>query len=161
MKSHSFNIRYSEADSQEQLAPKDKALFEKAVEAMDGAYAPYSLFRVGAAVLLEDGTVVMGSNQENMAYPSGLCAERVALFAAAASHPGKKVSAIAVVANPLGEAATVSPCGGCRQVIMEYQRLHKSQIRILTGSLKGKIAVLEDAAALLPLAFFDPKLSKK
>lgn len=128
---------------------------------MSSAHAPYSQFRVGAAVQLEDGTIVIGSNQENMAYPSGLCAERVALFGAAAAHPGKRVVSIAVVADPKGQDATVSPCGSCRQVMMEYQRLQKQPLRVITGALHGKVYVLDDVRSLLPLAFFDATLTKK
>ena len=157
----SVQLRYAQVDSYTELPDADRVLFEKAVQAMAAAHAPYSQFRVGAAVLLDDGTVVLGSNQENMAYPSGLCAERVALFAAAATHPGKKIDTIAVVADPKGSNATVSPCGSCRQVMMEYQRLQDLSFRVITGALKGKVIVLDDVRSLLPLAFFDADLTKK
>ncbi len=154
-----IQLRYGQVGHYSELNPDDKSLFEKAIAAMRKAYAPYSKFKVGAAVLLADGTIVIGSNQENIAYPSGLCAERVALFASGAMHPGIAVKTIAVVADPLDAGATVSPCGSCRQVVMEYQRLHNSPVRMLTGALQGPVTVIENANFLLPLAFFDAGLT--
>ncbi len=151
-------LKYIQFDHPNQLEGIDKELFLKATEAMASAYAPYSLFKVGAAVLLENGIIVQGSNQENMAYPSGLCAERVALFSAASQHPGAKVLAVAIAANPIGEHATVSPCGACRQVIMEYQLLFRYPIKVITGAINGTITIVNDVNVLLPLAFFDPGL---
>ena len=108
-------IHYQEY-KMEDLNDGDRKLIESAVAATESAYAPYSHFSVGAALRLDDGTVVTGSNQENVAYPSGLCAERTALFAASASHPGKAVEALAIVArNPEGMLVGASPCGACRQ----------------------------------------------
>lgn len=161
MEIQSFQVKYAVVGSYKELPDSDRSLFEKAIHAMAAAHAPYSQFRVGAAVLLDDGTVVLGSNQENMAYPSGLCAERVALFAAAATHPGKKIDSLAVVADPKGPSATVSPCGSCRQVMMEYQRLQSGPFRVITGALQGSVFVLDDVQMLLPLAFFDANLTKK
>ena len=100
-------IRYREYDSLEELEPKDRALTEAAIEAQKTSYAPYSQFNVGAAVRLEDGTVVKGSNQENAASPAGLCAERTAMFAASAQHPGLAMESIAI-------AVTVIPLPNSR-----------------------------------------------
>ncbi len=161
MEHKEIQLKYSLADSYNELPESDRSLFEQAIEAMHTAHAPYSNFKVGAAVLLTNGTIVKGSNQENIAYPSGLCAERVALFAASAQHPGIPVHSIAVVANPKNANATVSPCGSCRQVVIEYERLHRRPIRMLTGPLNGKIMVIENANFLLPLAFFDAGLTKE
>lgn len=160
MEEKHLHLNYHSVSHPDGLGANDRALFAKAVEAMQSAYAPYSRFSVGAAVLLQNGVVVQGSNQENMAYPSGLCAERVALFSAAANHPGVPVKAIAIAAHTQNPEATVSPCGACRQVMMEYQRLSGGAIRIITGAAQGKVMVIDDAGVLLPLAFFDPGLQK-
>lgn len=137
-----------------QLSDIDAALVAKA-DAMTGtAYAPYSGFRVGAAVLLANGEVVTGSNQENVAYPSGLCAERVALFAAGAHQPGVAVQTIAIVAHTDRFAinSPLTPCGGCRQVMMEFRHRQSTPIRLLLAG-GGKVWILDDASFLLPFAF--------
>ena len=158
-----LNITYHSVGGREQLSDADRALFDEAIAALDSAYAPYSSFRVGAAVLLANGEVVRGSNQENMAYPSGLCAERVAMFAAASRYPNVAMVALAVVADvALGDGdGSISPCGGCRQVMIEYERKQEGPLRIITGAAGGPITVTEDAASLLPFAFFDPHLAKR
>jgi cytidine deaminase len=122
---------------------------------MGHAYAPYSKFKVGAAVLLEDGTVITGNNQENIAYPSGLCAERVALFAAGANNADKQVRSIAITAEGdlLKDSEIVSPCGGCRQVMLETERRQKSPCRIILVGQNGNALVFNSAEDLLPLAF--------
>ena len=104
-------------------AVEDKELAQAAIEATAQSYAPYSNFNVGAAVLFEDGVVVKGANQENAAYPSGLCAERTALFYASASRPDKAMTAIAIAAGQNGELCKnpATPCGACRQVMAQYQ----------------------------------------
>ena len=109
MKEEELHIRYKVADHPDQLNEMDRKLFLKATDAISSAYAPYSQFKVGAAVLLQDGTVVQGSNQENIAYPSGLCAERVALFSAAASFPGIPVLSVGVAVNTGKSEGTISP----------------------------------------------------
>ena len=155
-------IAYHKAQSANELSTEDRRMFDLAIEAMHNAYAPYSLFKVGCAVLLENGEVVKGSNQENMAYPSGLCAERVALFSASANFPGVPIKVLAVVAQPIGEDAdmTISPCGSCRQVMVEYERIQNQPMRIITGAANGTIMLTDNTNALLPLAFFDGGLSK-
>jgi cytidine deaminase len=123
MTSKEIKIAYTEYTSLEELEPKDKELAQAAIDATAQAYAPYSKFNVGAAVLFEDGVIVKGSNQENAAYPSGLCAERTALFYASASRPDKPMTAIAIAASQNGELleTPVTPCGACRQVMAQYQ----------------------------------------
>jgi cytidine deaminase len=113
MKKVSQEIQFELYDSSQELSQSDRELLEAAVASTDTAYAPYSKFHVGAAVLLETGEVVQGSNQENAAYPSGLCAERVALFAAASQHPETKICSIAITAcfHDTDELLAVSPCG--------------------------------------------------
>ena len=123
MTSKEIKIAYKEYSSIDELEPKDKELAQAAIDATAQAYAPYSKFNVGAAVLFEDGVIVKGSNQENAAYPSGLCAERTALFYASASRPDKPMTAIAIAASQNGELleTPVTPCGACRQVMAQYQ----------------------------------------
>jgi len=133
MKTVRLAINYEEYSSIEEMDPKDQALVREAIEAQKGSYATYSGFNVGAAVLLEDGTVVRGANQENSAYPSGLCAERTAMFAANAQNPGKAMTALAIVG---GFDHTVSdtpctPCGACRQVMAEYQNLGGRPLEVI------------------------------
>ena len=117
-------INYEEYGCAEELSPDDRQLLDSALEAIGGAYAPYSHFKVGAAVRLDDGTVVRGANQENAAYPSGLCAERTAMFAAAAQYPGRKLVALAVICEQDGMLldSPGAPCGACRQVMAQYER---------------------------------------
>ncbi|MDR1525148.1 MAG: cytidine deaminase [Tannerella sp.] len=138
----------------EELSSVDNCLRVAAVRAAKQAYAPYSHFNVGAAVLLSDGTIVEGNNQENVAYPSGLCAERVALFYAGASHPGIPVVSIAIVAVKDEEIQdTVSPCGACRQVLFETEQRYGHPVRILLCG-RDDVIVLSSAKDLLPVSFF-------
>ena len=146
---------YIEVNQLDTLDEQDIKLIEKAKEASKTAYAPYSKFHVGAAVLLDNGEIILGSNQENAAYPSGLCAERVALFYCGANYPEIPVKDIAIVALGKSNIITdkpVPPCGACRQVIVETAGRFKQTIRLL---LVGKESVIEikDANDLLPLLF--------
>ena len=123
MQNKKLEINYLEYSGLEELEPKDRELCEAAEKALTGSYAPYSKFNVGAAVRLSDGRIVTGANQENAAYPSGLCAERTAMFSAHANHPDTPMTAIAITAaqnGKLNEDIT-APCGACRQVMAEYQ----------------------------------------
>ena len=133
MNTVTLGISFKEYSSIDEMDAADRMLVEEAIEAQKGSYAPYSNFNVGAAVLLEDGTVVRGSNQENAAYPSGLCAERTAMFAASANHPGKAMLAIAIVGgfDHAVAATPCTPCGACRQVMAEYQTLSGKPMRII------------------------------
>ena len=144
------------------LSTHERTLLKASFQAAENAYAPYSKFQVGAAVLLENGQTVIGSNQENMAYPSGLCAERVALFSAGSTNPGEVVQcmAVTVIAEGLGFDDVITPCGNCRQVIMEYQFKQNSPIKLLMASQEGKILVVEDSQTLLPFAFRAEGLKK-
>ncbi len=154
MKEREILIRFKEFKPEE-LNPTDKNLVDIAIESAKNAYAPYSHFRVGAAVLLQNGTIVRGNNQENAAYPSGLCAERVAMFYANANYPNSLVEAIAVVViNPDGNVLheSISPCGSCRQVMAETEMRFKSAIRVLLASSES-ILVFNSIEDLLPLSF--------
>ena len=137
----------------EELTADERRGMDVALAAAERAYAPYSRFHVGAAVELADGRLVPGSNQENAAYPSGLCAERTALFTAGAQYPDVAVRALYVVAMKDGVVQDkISPCGGCRQVISEVEHRYGQSVRI---SLCGRTEYcgVESAEALLPLSF--------
>lgn len=143
-----------ESVSYEELKHEDKTLIDAALKYTRHSYSPYSGFSVGAAVMLDNGHIICGSNQENAAYPSGLCAERVAMFSAKSTYPDARITAIAIAAkdskgftpNP------VTPCGACRQVMSEYEKQGGTPIRILMYGSE-KILIAKDTASLLPLAF--------
>ena len=154
MTSKEIKIAYHEFDSIDELEAKDRELAQAAVEATAQAYAPYSKFNVGAAVLFEDGVIVKGANQENAAYPSGLCAERTALFYASASRPDKAMVAIAIAAGQNGQLCEMpaTPCGACRQVMAQYQLKSGLPMRVLLVGAH-KIWRFEKVDDLLPLIF--------
>lgn len=141
-------------NSPDEMTPEDSLLIDKAKVAAANAWAPYSGFRVGAAVLLENNIIVCGNNQENAAYPSGLCAERVALFSASAQYPDVKIKTMAICAfkNNRFTANPVSPCGGCRQVISELNSRLGAPMRVLLYG-EDKIFAIENSNDLLPLDF--------
>ena len=147
------NVRLCHYD---ELGDTDRMVINEAIKATEGSYAKYSNFNVGAAVLLNDGTVVRGANQENAAFPSGLCAERVALFAAQANHPEMSVKILAIAAkNEHGlTPKPVSPCGAYRQVMIEVEQRYNVPMRILLYGTEG-IYVVDSAESLLPLSFAD------
>ena len=139
----------------EDLDAESKYLAHKAKEAATHAYAPYSRFQVGAAVLLEDGAVVTGTNQENAAYPSGMCAERVALFAAIAQHPEAIITKIAIVARRKGgkELLPATSCGPCRQVMLEFELRQEKPIQVVMQTQDHTWVKSADARSLLPFSF--------
>jgi len=137
----------------DELSTADQQLIVKAQEAMDGAHAPYSNFQVGSAVELQDQTIVTGNNQENAAYPSGLCAERVALFAAK-SQTKQPIRAITVVArNSHQQPADAFSCGNCRQVMLEYASQQAEPIKVIMSDHLSNYIVLDDLRHLLPFSF--------
>jgi cytidine deaminase len=150
-----FRIAYDDLPSWRQLSPSDQELVHRAYEIAEKAYAPYSAFKVGAAVKLEDGSIVVGSNQENIAYPSGLCAERVALFYTGANFPHLKVKTVCVVAKGdlLPVEQLLSPCGACRQVMLETEIRQNDMYRVILVSQNERTIVFESAKDLLPFAF--------
>ena len=154
MTNKEIKIAYLEFDSLDELDTQDKELAHAAIEATSQAYAPYSNFNVGAAVMFEDGSIVKGANQENAAYPSGMCAERTALFYASASRPDARMKALAIAAMQNGRLCKtpVTPCGACRQVMSQYQLKSGIPMTILlVGEDKvWKFAKVED---LLPFMF--------
>jgi cytidine deaminase len=139
----------------EELSQEEQHLVELAIEATYRSYAPYSNFRVGAALLLNNGVEIVGCNQENAAYPAGLCAERSALFAAGAQYPDVPVKLLAIAARtPKGElqAEPVSPCGVCRQVIIETETRYRQPVRILLYG-RDRIYAIDGISSLMPLSF--------
>lgn len=143
----------------EECSETEKKLIEAAKKATKNAYVPYSGFSVGAAVLLENGSILSGNNQENAAYPSGLCAERTTLFFTNANYPDQRVEAIAVAAWHKEQFTkdVITPCGGCRQVLLETENRFGTPIKVL---LYGNdcVYVLQSAKDLLPLSFGDEML---
>lgn len=139
----------------EDLDAESKHLVDKAKEATIHAYAPYSKFLVGAALLLADGTVVTGVNQENAAYPSGMCAERVAIFSARVLHPEMEIKKLVVVVrkNSSEELSPATCCGSCRQVLLEAENRQQKPIEIIMQSLEHAWIKAVSAAALLPFGF--------
>ncbi|MBB6611089.1 cytidine deaminase [Pontibacter sp. Tf4] len=150
----SVHIDVDVLDPAELTAEEQKAM-QLAQEAANDAYAPYSNFLVGAALLLEDGTLFKGSNQENAAYPSGLCAERTALFALSAQHPKAKIKLLAVTARRRHEHEHLAamPCGACRQVMAEYEYKQKEPIPVLLQAADGKFIRFKSVGDLLPFQF--------
>ena len=154
MEEKDINISYKEYNSASDLPHNYRILLEKAIEATKSSYAPYSGFNVGAAVLMGNGEFVTGSNQENAASPSGLCAERVALFAAHHNYPSSPVKAIAIIGSQGGilTPGFTYPCAACIQVMVESQKRAGAPIAVIVGSA-GKIQVMESIDALLPFSF--------
>ena len=159
MKKKNITTVTYEYDSVDELSKDEQILIQKSKEAVNNAYAPYSKFQVGAAVLLENGEIITGTNQENAAYPSGMCAERVAVFYANSKFPNVPVIAIAVTAftNNNFVKTPIPPCGSCRQVLVETETRFNTPIKIYLVS-ESKITVINDAKDLLPLNFDESSL---
>ena len=149
-----LSIDYKEYASASEMTPADQELVSAALEARNGSYSPYSHFQVGAALRLSNGVIVKGANQENAAYPSGLCAERTAMFAAGATYPDAVIETLAIVAADHGHllAEPATPCGGCRQVMAEYQSRAGKPIEIILVGAK-RIWKFRKVDDLLPFIF--------
>lgn len=143
-----------------ELPSEIQNVMNKAIEARDNAYAPYSKFQVGAAVLLHDGTIVKGSNQENAAYPSGLCAERTAVFAVGANYPKHSIKAICISASSMLKETTepIPPCGACRQSLLEYENKQEDKIPVYFMGKSGDIMQSPSIKNLLPFIFKEDSL---
>jgi cytidine deaminase len=137
------------------LRKQDRQLLKKAIETREQAYAPYSLFKVGAAILLENDMIITGNNQENAVYPSGLCAERVAIFSARANYPNEKIMAVAISCRNTKEETHTpfTSCGSCRQVMLEYELEQHDPIRVLFYGETGEVWEVPSTRTLLPLYF--------
>lgn len=150
-----LNISFEIINGREALSKEDRALFDAALEVRKKAYAPYSNFLVGAALLLENGEIISGSNQENAAFPSSLCAERSAIYWAAANFPGVKFKKIFVIGGPRNSASgkAIPPCGACRQAILEYEAKQNEAIEIFFAPEDGEIYKTNSVRDLLPFSF--------
>ena len=154
MQEKKIEISFTSANLSE-LSAEEQQLVSSAKSAFKTAYAPYSGFMVGASVLLANGEVISGSNQENVAYPSGLCAERVALFYAGAKYPNIKINTIAVsiFSQNFKEEDVISPCGACRQVMAEYEDKQEQPIKVILHSPNGNVLIANTVESLLPFMF--------
>ena len=157
MENKKLIIDYVEYGSLAELPDDARRLMECVMESAHKAYAPYSKFHVGAAVRLANGAIVLGNNIENAAYPSGLCAERVAMFGAMAQYPGVPIQALAITAWSATKAIEepVAPCGSCRQVMVEVEQTSTCPLRVLCQGETGPIMVFDGVESLMPFIFLD------
>ncbi|WP_316840481.1 cytidine deaminase [Pedobacter gandavensis] len=161
MEERNFTISYQSFQGPEELNEQDRALCLKAVEALKTSYSPYSGFKVGTAVQLKGGSVVLGSNQENVAYPSGLCAERVALFKIGSDDPNAVIESMAITAKTDNFVIEkpVTCCGACLQVMAEFEQKQKQEIEVLFYCINGEILKVKGIKNLLPFVFVESRLS--
>ena len=157
MRKEQFVSPYEVYDNANELDAQDAELLQYAHRAAQNAYAPYSRFHVGAAVRLANGKIVSGNNIENAAYPSGLCAERVTLFSAQAQYPGVAIEAIAVTAHSEKTLVDepIAPCGACRQVMVEVEKVSQCKLRILCQGETGPVMAFDGIETLMPFIFVD------
>ncbi len=161
MKELKFSISYETYKSIDELSDSDRLLCTKAADALKTSYSPYSKFKVGTAIALKEGSIVQGSNQENVAYPSGLCAERVALFTIGATKPDAVITSMAITAHTENFAIKnpITSCGACLQVMAEFEQKQKSPIAVIFYCLNGQIIKVKDIKSLLPFVFVEDRLS--
>ena len=154
MQNKQLNINYKVYGSMDELPAEWLSLLQKAIDATERSYAPFSNFNVGAAILLDNGEVVCGANQENAAFPSGLCAERSACYYAGAAWPGAKMLAIAIAAKQDGKLTEkpTYPCGACRQALVQYESRAGVPMTVIVGSA-GRVEVFSSMRDLLPFVF--------
>ena len=157
-----ISIAFEDFESINKLEEKDQLLCKEAIKAMGNSHSPYSKFRVGVAVKLASGKIIYGSNQENVAYPSGLCAERVALFAIGANYPNDEIVSMAVTAqtNDFKIDQPVTPCGSCLQVMAEYEKKQRGIFDILLYCIDGPVWKVKGVNNFLPFLFFEDRLNK-
>jgi len=163
MEEKTISISFLEFETVDELPEVDRELCIEARNALSSSHSPYSEFRVGAAVRLKSGKIIHGSNQENVAFPSGLCAERVALFATGAQHAGDPIESIAITATSekFNVVDPVTPCGACLQVLGDFEQRQQSPIRVLLYCLGKNVLVSEGAANFLPFQFIEQRLKKE
>lgn len=163
MKEVNIRSEFVEYNDVTELPEDDQRLVVEARLSVNKAYAPYSRFQVGAAVLLENGIIMRGNNQENASYPIGLCAERVAIFAAGANYPGVKIKAVAITAQSdlFHIDKPITPCGACRQAIAEYEHRYHGPIRMIMVGETGKVLVANSIGQFLPYQFTADDLNLK
>ena len=162
MNTQNFSISYETYSGLDELSATDKMLCEKAKEAMATSHSPYSKFKVGTAILLADDQIVLGSNQENVAYPSGLCAERVALFYIGSNNPNAVIKTMAITAqtDQFKIVNPVTSCGGCLQVMIEAEKKQGSPIEVLFYCIDGQILKVKSVKNLIPFAFVEDRLER-
>jgi len=162
-KEQSASFYYTVHSDHTSLSGHGKELVASAKAVLDNSYSPYSQFKVACAVALNNGELVTGTNQENAAYPSGLCAERVAVFAAMSNFPDAKIVAIAITAKSerVDTSNPVMPCGSCRQVLLEYELRQNSPIHLYLAGDEDKVVEIPSSKSLLPLHFFEEGLQNK
>lgn len=155
MNKEAYQFSYEVYNSVEELDKEDAWLLNEAREVTSVAYAPYSNFNVGAVAKMANGEIVAGTNQENASYPAGLCAERVLLSSAATLYPNVAIDSIAISYNNThGESNhPISPCGICRQSLVEYEERTKQPIRLILSGMEGKVFIVQKSNLLLPLSF--------
>ena len=154
MKEITLKLNYTEYESLEEMSTEDQQLVKAALESQAGSYSPYSNFQVGAALRLANGVIVKGANQENAAYPSGLCAERTAMFWASANYPDVAFDTLAIAGADHGVLceSPASPCGACRQVMAEYQKKYGRPLKTIWVGAK-RIRKFEKVEDILPFIF--------
>ena len=160
MKERKFEFQYEVYDDISELTEKDAWLLSEARTVTEQAYAPYSNFHVGAVAILANGEIVAGTNQENASYPVGICAERVLLGNAATLYPNINIETIAISYNSeeVKSDHPISPCGMCRQALLEYETRLKKPIRLILSGQEGKVYIIKTASLLLPFAFTSSEL---
>jgi cytidine deaminase len=160
MKENKFEFSFEVYDSIDELNADDRQLLIEARKVTDQAYAPYSNFHVGAAARLSNNKIVTGTNQENASYPVGICAERVLLSAISSLYPGIPVETMAVSyqSKKIKSDHPISPCGMCRQALLEFEGRTTKLIRLILAGMEGKIHVIRSASQLLPFAFSSEEL---
>jgi cytidine deaminase len=161
MVNHEIKISFQEYGTIGELEQPDQQLCREAVKALANSYSPYSKFRVGVAMRLQSGKILHASNQENVAYPSGLCAERVALFYWGANHPDDPIEAMAITAHTDEFKLTrpVTSCGACLQVLAEYEKKQNNAIKMLLYCQGGPVWVATGVESFLPFLFFEDRLN--
>ena len=162
MKLLNLNISFEQYSGISELPENDKELCENAERALATSYSPYSKFRVGTAIRLSSGEIILGSNQENLAYPSGLCAERVALFAIGSNQPDAIIESMAITAQTDNFEITkpVTACGGCLQVMAEFERKQTTPIAVIFYCLNGEVLKVPSVKSLLPFSFVEDRLER-
>lgn len=163
MKNIEVKVQLKQYESEQEMNIEDLSLLLKAREALSYSYSPYSNFKVGAAALLRNGEIILGSNQENASFPAGICAERSAICNAAHQFKGIPLikMAITVFTDDFEVSSPIAPCGVCRQVLLETELQQEQEIEIILQGSKGKIYTLPSARSLLPIYFFEKGLKKK
>jgi len=157
-----YSFKYQLLNDLLEPDPSDRQLLSVAINETNNSWAPYSGYRVGAAVQLINGEIIGSNNQENIAFPSGMCAERIALYYASSKFPGIPVTAIAITASSdqFIINGPVTPCGACRQVMLEIRSKQKENIRVVCYGMKGNVLIIEDVNHLLPFSFKADELKK-